>query len=171
MPIHAIGFDGSENGPVPYDLFMYRKIVSLTTTLGAILILLAHAAVPHHQHENQLVLKPIGICEASCDHHTEDFPVYNHHMPANQPVPCDQNGATCCFLADMMVFLPAEQQLTISGVLITHELVSQQHGLIHESFQTPSPLSIGHVKRKTYLIHPLAQISILQPGLRAPPSC
>ncbi len=154
---------------------MYRRIVSLSTTLGAILILLAHASVPHHQYGKQSCtfnsMAQMTIC---CEEHA-DLP--NHSHPShhnNHSSQHDHHGMDCCELAEQIIFLPVENRL-LAHCINDSEVATEQTSH-HEGFDTghiriPMPGFLNMVKRKNALITCCLFTTVSQHGLRAPPSC
>jgi hypothetical protein len=74
---------------------MFEKQVAIFFIFLANIILLAHAAVPHHQHETQ-------VCIES-SHCPNDSIPHNHNTSGHNNQHDGENGSDCCHIKQLVV--------------------------------------------------------------------
>lgn len=155
---------------------MIRRIVSILLILPAIGIILAHAVIPHHHHEDQVCFD-IQNCHAThdCDsehqsHGQNCYVPHNH----NKNLPEKSESSDCCSLKENLVFHPGQQRHEL--VCPTHEI--NYHQRLHVvvlaiSIHTGKIVMSGMLpfRQKPLIIPHLSNIAAYTPGLRAPPYC
>lgn len=158
---------------------MHRKIISLTTTFSAILILLLHAVVPHHSHGDQLCLNACHLSHEVCCHeheheHEHDNEKLDPHRVGCLPQQHGHHSSDCCEIAEKIVFLIVSQRYP--AICAMAEEATQEHDTntdtpLLQSTLFLKPPGSQFVKRKQKQILTYDDMTACHQQLRAPPAC
>ena len=143
-----------------------HKVIQLSFLLLANIILLAHAIVPHHHHEDE------GLCffETRCPMDEEACSGENHdtqtaHHEHNQFPSSDQ----CCLIDN--AYAPAINEIKTS--CSQHEKCDCRYTLISNILYTCDTCDepIIHFRQNPSVPHFYSEFIAQSIGLRAPPAC
>lgn len=127
-------------------------------------ILLAHALVPHHHHDN------IACFASPAEEHQHDCcDTHEDHAKDHE----DHDEGEACLLSDLLAVVPhyykqgelnKETELFINSLLVLNTIVC---GLSHDK----TPLSPEAFRQQPYLLASFEMFLSQSMGLRAPPRC
>lgn len=153
---------------------MLKRIVSILLIIPAVCIILAHAVIPHHHHNDQVCFDVQNCHEThACpsEQHAHDL---NCGIPYNEDLPKESESSDCCFLQENLVFHPGPQRLELTcpslkvnyyqGIQFVVLTIALHTGQIHLPDMLP-------FRQKPFITTHSAKFAASTPGLRAPPSC
>jgi hypothetical protein len=145
-----------------------KKTIALLFILVANIILVAHAVIPHHDHENMLICFIVSHCSDLSDAHSEtDCETPAHHT--NQDNDCSDK---CCCIDT--VFDPSDnKERTICCTHSKYECQHTSYILIAstidlQAFRYDSFFSSPN---KPFIVSCHIDYISQSQGLRAPPAC
>ena len=155
---------------------MIKRIASIFIVFPAILIILAHAIIPHHHHHDRVCFNQHSCQVNQISPHEHTF-----HEMAGECYHCHHDGypdesesSGCCMLAETIIFHPGPQRQELTCPTFNVKDHSRSHfiipGLTMPSGRVFTPGNLPF-RRKPFNTPIFLSIAVQTPGLRAPPSC
>ncbi|MDT8394303.1 MAG: DUF6769 family protein [Bacteroidales bacterium] len=145
-----------------------KKAFAIFLMMGAILILLAHAVIPHHHHNDIacFALPTAGDHDHQCEHHDAG---HQHRHSDGQDTDTES-----CSLNDLLVIIPDSyrQEMLLAGfsqATLSNALISASSVLTDDP--EVKNFDCSPFRQKPYLQFSYTASINACSGLRAPPNC